>query len=176
MEQATHIRLDSVQALNLLVVVHEHVAVNLVDEHFVPDVGLHLVGLSDHFEKLLASAFIVSVVSIDHVDKGSAVGDLLGRVRLKHEVAWEVDYAELDVVVIADSLHLDVARWQQEEGLVRAHLLEDYLGDGCFARSERSRKKTREVRRFAAEGVCDGWMSTYLGIPIRQMFIFLFFN
>ena len=135
LEQAAHVRLDSVQALDFLVVVHKHIAVNFVNENFVPDVWLHLVSLSDHLIKLLTSAIVVSVVSVDHVNESSTVGDLLVGVGLEHEISWEVDDIELDVVVVAHGLHLDIARRQQEKGLVRAHLLKDYFGNGCFARS-----------------------------------------
>ncbi len=67
LQQAAHVGLNGVEALNLLIVVHEHVAVDLVDEHLVPDVRLDLASALDHLEKLLASALVVCVVRIDHV-------------------------------------------------------------------------------------------------------------
>jgi hypothetical protein len=138
LKESAHVLLDSVQALNLLVVVHEHIAVHLVDKDLVPDVRLNRACLFNHLKQLLASALVICVVSVNHVDECAAVLDLLLRVGLQHVITWEVHYAELNVVIVTHGLGLDVARWQQEEGLVRGHLLEDDFGDGGLARSKQS--------------------------------------
>ena len=52
---------------------------------------------------------------------------MLDGVRLQHVVAREVNNVELDVVIVAHSLSFYVACWQEEECLVRRHLLEDNL-------------------------------------------------
>ena len=105
-----------------------------MDEHLIPDVRFDLASALDDFEKFLAGRLVVSVVSINHVDQGAAVLDVLHRVRLQHVVAWEVYHIEFDVVVVRDSLGLHIPSRQQEEGLVWRHLLEDHFRNGCLAR------------------------------------------
>ena len=158
LQQATHVGLNSVEAFDLLVIVHEHVAIDLVDEDFVPNVMLDLTGLLDNFEQLLTGAFIIGVMSINDIDQRATVLNMLNRVRLEHVVSWEINHIELDVIVIADRLCFDIAGWQQEECLVRTHLLEDDLGDACLTRSDANRKLEISLK-------------TYLGIPMRQMFM-----
>ena len=110
-----------------------------MDEHLIPDVRFDLASALDDFEKFLASRLVVSVVSIDHVDQGAAVLDVLHRVRLQHVVAWEVYHIEFDVIVVGDSLGLHVSRRQQEEGLVWRHLLEHHFRNRCLARPTKNR-------------------------------------
>ena len=82
LQQATHVGLNGVEAFDLLVIVHEHVAIDLVDEDFVPDVRLNLTGLLDNLEQLLAGAFIIGVMSINDIDQRATVLNMLNRVRL----------------------------------------------------------------------------------------------
>ena len=119
LQEATHVALDGVQALNLLVIIHEHITVDLVDEYLVPDVGLDLASALDDLKQLLASTLVVSVMCINDINEGTAVLNMLNRVRLQHVVTWKVDDIKLDVVVVRDNLSLDITGWQQEEGLVR---------------------------------------------------------
>ena len=107
-----------------------------MDKHFVPDVRLDCARLLDDLEEFLASALIVGVVSIDNVDERSAILDVLNGVALEHVVTGEVDHVELNVVVVADCLRFNVARWQQKESLMRRHLLKDNLADARLARSK----------------------------------------
>ena len=134
MQETAHIGLNSVEALDLLVVVHEHVRVDFVDEDLVPDVVLDAVCRSDHIKQLLACALIVSVVRIDDIDECTALLNVLLAVALQHVVSREVVHGEFDVAVVVHFLLLNVSGRQQEEGLVRAHLLEHDLGDGGLAR------------------------------------------
>jgi len=119
LQQTAHVCLDCVEALDLLVIVHEHVGVHLVDEHFVADVRLNLRCVLYHLVELLASTLVVSIVSIYNIDKCTTVLDVLLGVTFEHEISGEIDHRELDVVVVADLLGLDSSRWQQEESLVR---------------------------------------------------------
>ena len=59
---------------------------------------------------------------------------MLDRVTLEHVVAWEINHIELDVIIVADCLSLNISGWKQEEGLVRTHLLEDHFADTCLTR------------------------------------------
>ena len=104
LEQTAHIALDGVEALNLLVIIHEHVWVHLVDKHLVADVALYTTSLLDYLVQLLASAFIVSIVSINYIDKGTAVLNVLSRVAFEDKVAGEVNDTKLDVIIVADRL------------------------------------------------------------------------
>jgi len=134
LEQAAHIGLDGVETLNLLVVVHEHIAIDLVDEDLVPDVVLDAARRPNHVKQLLARALVVRVVRIDHVDQSAALLNVLLAIAFEHVVSREVVDAELDIGVVVDFLLLNIGSGQQEEGLVRAHLLEDHLRDRRLAR------------------------------------------
>ena len=105
-----------------------------MDEDLVPDVVFDAVCRSDHIKQLLASALIVSIVRIDDIDECTALLNVLLAVALQHVVSREVIHGELDVAVVVHFLLLNISSWQQEEGLVRAHLLEHDLGDGGLAR------------------------------------------
>ena len=105
-----------------------------MNENFVADVRLDLRCVFYHLVELLASAFIVSIVSIYNIDKCTTVLYVLLRVAFEHEIAWEIDDRKLDVVIVADLLGLNSSRWQQEESLVRRHLLENDLRYGSLAR------------------------------------------
>ncbi len=83
-----------------------------MDEHLVADVALYTTSLLNHFIQLLASAFIVSIVSINYIDKGSAVLNVLCRVAFEDKVAWEVNDTKLDIVIIADSLGFNCTGWE----------------------------------------------------------------
>ena len=119
LQQAAHICLNSVQALDLLVIVHEHVTVDFVNENFVPDIGLDLTGLLDDLVEFLTGAFVVGIMRVYHIDQRTAVGYVLYGVTFEHVVAREVNDIELDVVVVADSLRLNSTGWKQEESLMR---------------------------------------------------------
>ena len=129
LQETAHVGLDSVEALYLLVIVHKHVRVNFVDEDLVPDVILDAVCSPDHIKQLLASALIVCVVRIDDIDECTALLNVLLAVALQHVVTRKVINGELDIAVVVHFLLLNVSGGQQEEGLVRAHLLEYDLGD-----------------------------------------------
>ena len=127
LEQAAHVGLDRIEALNLLIIIHEHVAINLVNEDLIPYVRFDLASALNNLKELLACGLVIRIVRINHVDKCTAVLNVLDGVRLQHVVAWEVNDIELDVVIVTDGLRLYVACWQQEESFVRRHLLEDNL-------------------------------------------------
>jgi len=134
LQETAHVCLDGIEALDLLVVVHEHVRVHLVDEHFVADVRLNLGCVLYDLVELLACTLVVSIVSIYNIDEGTTVLYVLLRVAFEHEIAREIDDRKLDVVIVADLLGLNSSRWQQEESLVRRHLLENDFRYGSLAR------------------------------------------
>ena len=90
-----------------------------MNEDLIPYVRLDLACALDNLKELLASRLIVSIMRINHVDKCTAVLNVLDGVRLQHVVAREVNDIELDVVIVADGLSLYVACWQEEKGFVR---------------------------------------------------------
>ena len=127
LEQAAHVGLDRIEALNLLIIVHEHVTINLVNEDLIPYVRFDLACALNNLKELLASGLVIRIVRINHIDKCTAVLNMLNGVRLQHVVAREVNNVELDVVIVADGLRLYVACWQKEESFMRRHLLKDNL-------------------------------------------------
>ena len=119
--------MNGIEALNLLIIIHEHIRVDLVDENFIPNVRFDLTRFLDYLEELLACTLVVGVMGINHIDECTAISDMLDRVTFEHIISWEIDNIEFYVVIVADSLRLNCSSWQQEEGLVRRHLLEDNL-------------------------------------------------
>ncbi len=83
-----------------------------MDENFVADITFYTTSLLDHLVQLLASAFIVSIVSINYIDKGTAVLNVLCGVAFEDKVARKVNDTKLDVVIIADSLGLNCTGWE----------------------------------------------------------------
>jgi len=90
-----------------------------VNKDLVPDVLLDSASLLNDFEKLLASALIVGVMSIYYIDQCTAFLNVLDRVTLEHVIAWEVNHVELDVIIVTHCLSFNCARGEQEESLVR---------------------------------------------------------
>ena len=127
LKKTPHICLNGIEALNLLIIIHEHIRVDLVDEDFIPNVRFDLTRSLDYLEELLACTLVVGVMGINYIDECAAVSDVLDRVTFEHIISWEIDNIEFYVVIVADSLRLNCSSWQQEEGLVRRHLLEDNL-------------------------------------------------
>ena len=68
LKQSTHVSLNSIEAFNLLIIVHEHITVHLMDENLVPDIRLDLARLFDNLEEFLTSAFIICIMSVYNID------------------------------------------------------------------------------------------------------------
>ena len=166
MQQPSHVRLDSIETLNLLVVIHEHIRVYLVNEHFVPDVLLDDAHLLNDLEELLACALVVRPVCVNDIDESSTVLYVLNGVTFEHIVPGEIDHVELDIVVVAHRLRLNVASGQQEKCLVRRHFLENNFTDACLTRSIKGLNQKVLLRLLELNK-----KTTYLGIPMRQMFM-----
>ena len=166
LQQPSHVRLDSIETLNLLVIIHEHIRVYLVNEDFVPDVLLDHARLLNDLEELLASALVVRPVRVNDIDESATVLYVLNGVTLEHIVPGEIDHVELDIVVVAHGLRLNIARGQQEKCLVRRHLLENNFTDARLTRSINGWNQKVLLRQFVKNK-----KTTYLGIPMRQMFM-----
>jgi hypothetical protein len=130
LEQALHVGLDLVETVRLLVVIHEHVRVHLVNEHFIVQVRLDARRQLNQFLQLYARGLVLLLLRVDYVDERAALRDLALEIVLKLVVAWEVYQIEIDVFVGVDLLRLDLGRRQQEEGLVRRKLLEHHFLNG----------------------------------------------
>lgn len=76
LEQTAHVGLDGIEALDFLVVIHEHVRVDLVDEDLVANVVLDLARALYYVVQLLTGTLVVCVVRVDHVDQGTALLDV----------------------------------------------------------------------------------------------------
>mgnify|MGYP001209423253 CR=1 FL=1 len=127
LEQLAHVRLDLVQTVNLLVIRHKHVTIHLVDEHLVDNVLLELTGLLDQVPQANTCALVILLLRIDHVDERAAVLDLVCLVLFDACVAWKVHDVKLDVFVVRHWLAVHGHSRQQEERLVRRHLLEHHF-------------------------------------------------
>ena len=106
-----------------------------MDEDFVHDVRLDLVRLLDEVAQSYACTLVVRLVRIYHIDQGSALLNLGDRVHFESVVSREVHHIELDVLIVVHELSLNRSRWEQEESLMRGHLLEHDLEDGSLAGS-----------------------------------------
>lgn len=119
LQEALHVGLDLVETVRLLVVIHKHVRVNLVDEHFIVKVRLDARRQLNQFLQLYARGLVLLLLRVNYVDERAALRDLALEVVLKLVVAWEVNQIEVNVFVRVDLLRLDLGGRQQEEGLVR---------------------------------------------------------
>lgn len=126
-QQLPHILLDLVQAVHLLLIGEEHVRVDLVNEHFVLYVFVDArAGLND-ISELLAVAFVVLRLGVNHKDQGATILDrchILWRTAPQIIIPWEVLDCELNVWVIIDEYGLYLCCGREEEGLMRGQLLE----------------------------------------------------
>lgn len=68
LKQSAHVSLNSIEAFNLLIIVHEHIAVDLMNENLIPDIRLDLARFLDNLEELLTGAFIICIMSIYNID------------------------------------------------------------------------------------------------------------
>ena len=119
-----------------------------MNEDFIPDVLLNDACLLDHLEELLAGTLVVGPVRVNYIDQRSAILYVLDGIALEHVVAGEVDHVELNVVVVAHRLSLNIARRKQEKCLVRGHLLENNLTDACLTRSENFSKEKSVIKEI----------------------------
>ena len=67
-EKASHICLNHIKTFDLLIITHEHIAINLVDEDFVNDIRFDLRGLLDKITKAHACTLIVWLMRINDID------------------------------------------------------------------------------------------------------------
>lgn len=132
-QQAPHICLNHIKTLDFLIITHEHVAVNLVDEDLVYDVWLNLTCLLDKVTQANASTLIVGLVSVNHIDECTTLLDLRDGVHLQCIIPWEINDVELNILVVVHKLSLNGACGQQEERFMGRHLLEHDLGNGRLA-------------------------------------------
>ena len=68
--------MNYIKALDFLVVTHEHVTVDLVDEDFVNDIRFNLASLLDQIPQTHACALVVRLVRVDDIDQGTALLNL----------------------------------------------------------------------------------------------------
>ena len=81
-----------------------------MNEDFVPDVLLDHARLLNDLEELLAGALVVRPVRVNDIDESATVLYVLNGVTLEHIVPGEIDHVELDIVVVAHGLRLNIAR------------------------------------------------------------------
>ena len=92
-EQLPHDLLDLIQRLHLLLVIREHVSVDLVDEHFVGDVLVQARGKFDDVSQPLAWLLKLLLLRINHVNQRPALlekSGVCGVVLAELLHSWEV--------------------------------------------------------------------------------------
>ena len=107
LKQPAHVGLNLVEAVDFLVVGHEHIAVHLVNENFVDNVLFQLARLLNQVPQTHARVLIVLLLGINDIDEGAAALDLEVLVVLEGVVAWEVDHVELNVFIVGHLRALD---------------------------------------------------------------------
>ena len=108
--------------------------VDLVYKYFISYSRFDLVSSYDQVPEHLTCILVVLGLSIYHINQSSTVLHQGMLIRLERVVTWEVHHAKLYVGVVVHILLLHLGCGQQEEGLVRRHLLEHNLLDTGFAR------------------------------------------
>ena len=102
MEKSSHICLNHVKAFYLLIITHEHITVNFVDENFVNDVRLDFTCLLDQIPEPNACAFIIRLVCINNIDQGPALLNLTERVHFEGVSTRKIDDVELNILIVVD--------------------------------------------------------------------------
>ena len=108
-EQVAQRRVDIRQTLILLVVCHEQVRVDLVDENFIENVLLDLTRLHYQIFQSQTSAFIVLLVSVNDINECATLLDNLLHLLGHRAISREIDNSELNVVIVFDILLLDAS-------------------------------------------------------------------
>lgn len=134
LQQSTHVCLNRIQALQLLIIVHEHVWVDFMNENFIPNVTFDFVSCSNHVVQLLAGTLVIGIVSVNDIYESSTLMNIGHWFALQNVVTREVIHIELNITVIVHFLLLDIRRRQQKECFVRWHFLKDDFGNTCLAR------------------------------------------
>ncbi len=133
-----HVLLNVIQAIHFLLIRHEHVRVDLMNENLILDVLVNGAACFYDVSQLDAVTLVILWLRIDHVDKCATVLDGLDVRRgglLQVVSPREVLYCELDVGIIIYQHIFDLGCRGQEECLMGRHLLEDYFRNGSFSRS-----------------------------------------
>jgi hypothetical protein len=81
-----------------------------VDENLVVQVRLNFACLFYKVSKFDACTLILLLLSVDHINKCSTLGNLSGKIVLQHIIAREVDHIEVNIVIGIDLLSFDNSR------------------------------------------------------------------
>ena len=102
LQESSHVCLNHIKAFDFLVVAHEHITVNFVDEHFVNNVRLDFACLFDQIPEPNACAFIIRLVCINNIDQGPALLNLTERVHFEGVSTRKIDDVELNILIVVD--------------------------------------------------------------------------
>lgn len=85
--------------------------VYFMDEHFVCNSGLHLVGSYDKVTEAHTSILVVLSLSIYNIYKCSTIPDQSRSISFEHMIAWKVKDRKLNVWVVIHVLLLNLGSW-----------------------------------------------------------------
>lgn len=128
-EQSSHVLRYLVQRIELLFVLHEHIGINFMNKDFKSNLWVDLVSNFDDFEEFVTRHLFVLFMRVDNINQGTTLlksENVLGVLFAEFLGSWEVFYLKLNMRIIIDVSGLYLLRIDEEEGLVRRHLLEDY--------------------------------------------------
>ena len=102
LEESSHICLNHVKAFYLLIITHEHITVNFVDEYLVYNVRLDLTCLFDQISEPNACTFIIRLMCVNYINQGPALLNLTKRVHFEGVSTREIDDIELNILIVVD--------------------------------------------------------------------------
>ena len=102
MEKSSHICLNHVKAFYLLIITHEHITVNFVDEYFVNNVRLDFTCLFDQISESNACTFIIRLMCVNDINQSPALLNLTKRVHFEGVSTREIDDIELNILIVVD--------------------------------------------------------------------------
>lgn len=135
LEMSLHKLCYIIQGVKLLIVLHEEVGVNFVDENFKCDVWVNFVSDLDNFKQFVAASIFVLLMCINNIYQGPALPKCLN-------ITWvvfseffstrKILNLELNIRVVIHIGRFNLLSTLKEECLVRTHFLKYYSLNTCF--------------------------------------------
>ena len=85
-----------------MIIAHEHITVNFVDEHLVYNVRLDLTCLFDQISEPNACTFIIRLMCVNDINQSPALLNLTKRVHFEGVSTREIDDIELNILIVVD--------------------------------------------------------------------------
>jgi len=124
-----------IQGVKFLVVLHEEVGVNFVDENLKCDVWVDFVSHFDNFKQLIATSIFILLMCINNIYEGPTLPKCLNIIWIVFSELFstrKILDLELNIRVVINISGFNLLGTLKEECLVRTHFLKYYSLNTCF--------------------------------------------